>query len=212
MNKFRSKKILLGWTLSIYSGLDCETPIRCGTAIPAFILWAPHKKPTMWKLLRHKCFTYIMQVGILFKLWQLKIWHFNCKFDSYKHCYLNLKNNDDSSKKLQMGVATKFWFCEIKTLRETCWQLEAVCFFPPDLSLRGSGEDCFYLSCQHYCWCKKIHIHPFAQSLLNLTGIWIATANDIDSPSHHNRTGTLQSVTTVHRILLFAFAQTNITG
>ena len=107
MNKFRSKKMLLGWTSSIYSGLDCETPIRCGTAIPAFILWAPHKKPTMWKLLRHKCFTYIMQVGILFKLWQLKIWHFNCKFDSYKHCYLNLKEQWRQLKKVTNGCYHK---------------------------------------------------------------------------------------------------------
>ena len=29
----------------VYLGLDCKTPIRCGTAVPAFILWAPDKEP-----------------------------------------------------------------------------------------------------------------------------------------------------------------------
>jgi len=29
----------------VYLWLDCKTPIRCGTAVPAFILWAPDKEP-----------------------------------------------------------------------------------------------------------------------------------------------------------------------
>ena len=43
--------MLLGWKASIYSGLDCETPIRCWAAIPTFILRTPDKKPTIRKLI-----------------------------------------------------------------------------------------------------------------------------------------------------------------
>ena len=29
----------------VYLWFDCKTPIRCGTAVPTFILWAPDKEP-----------------------------------------------------------------------------------------------------------------------------------------------------------------------
>ena len=44
-NKFKLISKLAFGLKGVYLRLDCKTPIRCRAAVPAFILWAPDKKP-----------------------------------------------------------------------------------------------------------------------------------------------------------------------